>query len=215
MTPLVGAWIGDEFLGRLKTIQLSIVFAFLGHIILIISALPSVITHPQGSLGCFSVGLVVFGIGVGGFKYSSPLPPFLFSLKALRMMLTNDRSNISPLIAEQYKETRPYVRTLAKTGERVIVDPGQTISRIFMYFYCMINVGALAGSISMVYAERYVGFWLAFLIPTIMFGFCPLVLYVCRNNYSVTPPTGSVLGKACKLWWLALMKKWSWNPRTL
>jgi len=68
VTPLVGAWIGDEFLGRLKTIQLSIVFAFLGHIILIISALPSVITHPQGALGCFSVGLVIFGIGVGGFK---------------------------------------------------------------------------------------------------------------------------------------------------
>lgn len=81
VTPLVGAWIGDEFLGRLKTIQLSIVFAFLGHIILIISALPSVITHPQGSLGCFSVGLVVFGIGVGGFKYSSPSPLFCFLSK--------------------------------------------------------------------------------------------------------------------------------------
>lgn len=78
VTPLVGAWIGDEFLGRLKTIQLSIVFAFSGHIILIISALPSVITHPQGSLGCFSVGLVVFGIGVGGFKYGLPSRPISY-----------------------------------------------------------------------------------------------------------------------------------------
>lgn len=130
-------------------------------------------------------------------------------------MVTEPRSNISPLIAEQYKETQPYVKELPKTGERVIVDPTDTISRIFLYFYCMINVGALTGSISMIYAEKYVGFWLAFLLPTIMFCLCPLVLYLCRNKYTVMPPTGSVLGKAFKLWMLAMKKKWSWNLGTL
>lgn len=69
MTPILGAWIADEFLGRLKTIQLSIGFALLGHVILIIAALPPVIVHPSGALGCFSVGLVIFGCGAGGFKY--------------------------------------------------------------------------------------------------------------------------------------------------
>lgn len=125
------------------------------------------------------------------------------------------RSNIAPLIAEQYKETRLWVKVIPKTGERVIVDPAQTITRIFLYFYFMINVGALLGSIAMVYAEKYVGFWLSFLLPTVMFCFCPLVLFLCRNKYDVTPPTGSVVVKALKLWSLALKGKWSWNPFTL
>lgn len=75
------------------------------------------------------------------------------------------------------------------------MDPAQTITRIFLYFYFMINVGSLLGQIVMVYAEKYVGFWLSFVLPTIMFALCPLVLYVCRKNYEVTPPTGSVVGR--------------------
>ncbi|KAL2006021.1 hypothetical protein VTN00DRAFT_9675 [Thermoascus crustaceus] len=187
--PILGAWIADEFLGRLKTIQYSIAFAMVGHIILIISAIPPVIVHPNGAIACFSIGLVVFGIGVGGFK-----------------------SNIAPLIAEQYKETKLFIKTIPKTGERVIVDPSQTITRIFLYFYFMINVGALIGSIAMVYAEKYVGYWLSFLLPTIMFSFCPIVLFLCRKKYDVTPPTGSVLTTSLKLWRFALRGRWSWNP---
>lgn len=69
MTPILGAWVGDEFLGRLPTIQYSIALALLGHVILVIAALPPVIDNPSGALGCFAVGLVIFGIGAGGFKY--------------------------------------------------------------------------------------------------------------------------------------------------
>ncbi|KAF9885095.1 hypothetical protein FE257_000735 [Aspergillus nanangensis] len=189
LMPILGAWVADEFWGRMKTIQVAIAFAMVGHVILIVSALPPVISHPQGAIGCFSIGLVVFGVGVGGFK-----------------------SNIAPLIAEQHKETRMLIKTIPETGERVIVDPNQTITRIFLYFYFMINVGALVGSIAMVYAEKYVGFWLAFLLPTIMFCFCPAVLFACRKKYELTPPTGSVAAKALKLWSLALKTRWSWNP---
>ncbi|GAD95050.1 MFS peptide transporter, putaitve [Paecilomyces variotii No. 5] len=192
LMPIAGAWVADEFWGRLKTIQASIGFAMVGHILLIISAIPTVIVHPNGAIACFTIGLVIFGIGAGGFK-----------------------SNIAPLIAEQYKETRQWIKVIPKTGERVIVDPAQTITRIFLYFYFMINVGALLGSIAMVYAEKYVGFWLAYLLPTIMFCFCPVVLFLCRNKYDVTPPTGSVVLKALKLWSLALKGRWSWNPVTL
>ncbi|KAL5366368.1 putative MFS peptide transporter [Aspergillus floccosus] len=191
LMPILGAWVADEFWGRLKTIQVSIGFAMVGHIILIISALPPVIANPHGALGCFSIGLVIFGIGVGGFK-----------------------SNIAPLIAEQHKETRMFIQTVPKTGERIIVDPNQTVTRIFLYFYFMINVGALVGSIAMVYAEKYIGYWLAYLLPTIMFAFCPIVIFICRNKYDVTPPTGSVAAKAFKLWSFALHGRWSWNPVT-
>ncbi|RAQ68142.1 oligopeptide transporter [Aspergillus flavus] len=176
VTPIIGAWVADEFWGRLKTIQVAIAFAMVGHIVLIIASLPQVIVHPNGALGCFIVGLVLFGIGVGGFK-----------------------SNVAPLIAEQHKETKHYIKRLPKTGERVIVDPAQTITRIFLYFYFMINAGSLLGQIVMVYAEKYVGF-LALLRPS------------HHHNYEVTPPTGSVVGRAFKLWAFALKGRWSWNP---
>jgi POT family proton-dependent oligopeptide transporter len=55
-----------------------------------------------------------------------------------------------------------------KKGERVLMDPAVTVSRVYLYFYLMVNIGSLAGSISMVYAEKYVGFWLSFLLPTLM-----------------------------------------------
>lgn len=66
--PILGAWIADEYWGRMRTIQVSIGFAMLGHIIIIISSIPPVIVHANGALACFAVGLVIFGIGVGGFK---------------------------------------------------------------------------------------------------------------------------------------------------
>ena len=57
---------------------------------------------------------------------------------------------ISPLIAEQYEAGHPraFIRT-EPNGERVIVDPGITYSRVYMRYYLLINVGALIGQVSM------------------------------------------------------------------
>jgi POT family proton-dependent oligopeptide transporter len=41
-----------------------------------------------------------------------------------------------------------------KSGEHVIVDPALTMSHVYMYFYLFLNVGALVGQITMVYAEK-------------------------------------------------------------
>ncbi|KAL9609550.1 MAG: hypothetical protein Q9167_005681 [Letrouitia subvulpina] len=190
--PLFGAFVADQYLGRYKTIQVSIAIAIVGHIILIVATLPSVIAHPHGAIAAFSIGLIIFGLGVGGFK-----------------------PNISPLIAEQYELAHPRqtVKSL-KSGERVIIDPTMTVSRIFMYFYLMVNVGALIGQIGMVYAEKYVGFWLSFTLPTVMFCFCPSIMFLMRNKYVKRPPTGSVLGKALRLWGFAMKGRWSVNPVT-
>ena len=114
---------------------------------MIISAIPGIIGG-NASLGLFILSLIVTGTGTGGFK-----------------------SNISPLVAEQYRRTKPFI-AITKSGERVIVDPVLTTSRIYMvrlppshlvqiylpsqfqYFYLFINVGALIGQIGMVYAEK-------------------------------------------------------------
>lgn len=186
--PLLGGYIADTYLGRYATIQYSILAALIGHSILIVSSIPGVMDNPDAAVGCFAVGLVIMGIGTGGFK-----------------------SNISPLLAEQVKETRPKVTTL-KTGERVIVDPQVTYSRVFLYFYMMINAGSLVGGIGMVYAEKDIGFWLSYALPTFMFFTAPLVLIACKKYYVTSPPTGSVLGNATKLLSLASKGCWSPNP---
>lgn len=67
--PLLGAYVADEHLGRFNTIMWSIGIALIGHTVLVVSAIPSVIAHPGGSIACFTVGLVIMGIGTGGFKY--------------------------------------------------------------------------------------------------------------------------------------------------
>ena len=190
LMPIAGAWIADTYLGRYKTIMYSIAIAVVGHVLLTVSAAPSVLER-GGSAGIaiFVIAIFVMGIGTGGFK-----------------------SNISPLIAEQYRE-RMHVKVL-KSGERVIVDPVATISRMYMYFYLMINVGALIGQIGMVYAEKYVGFWLAYALPTFLFLLCPLVMYVARNKYVCAKPTGSIIPTFFSALGLAMKGRWSLNPVT-
>jgi dipeptide/tripeptide permease len=75
---------------------------------MIVSSVPGIIDKPKLSTGVFSLSLVVMGIGTGGFK-----------------------ANISPLVAEQYAITKPFVRTL-RSGEKVVVDPILTTSTIYM-----------------------------------------------------------------------------------
>ncbi|KAF9235366.1 proton-dependent oligopeptide transporter family, partial [Melanogaster broomeanus] len=121
------------------------------------------------------------------------------------------KSNISPLVAEQYQITKPFI-SVTKSGERVIVDPTMTTSRIYMYFYLFINIGALVGQIGMVYAEKYVGFWLAYTLPTIVFLVSPIFLWLGYGKYRTSPPTGSVLATAFRVWRHAAKGRWSWNP---
>ncbi len=151
--PLAGAYVADQYWGRYKTITYALGIDIIGHIILIISAIPPVITKPHSSLAALIVGILVIGFGTGGFK-----------------------PNISPLIVEQLDVEHLRIRTL-KTGERVIVDPAITINRVYNWFYWFINVGALVGQICMVYAEKYVGFYLSFLLPTCMLCLCPLIMW--------------------------------------
>lgn len=117
MMPLLGAYVADTYLGRFKTIVLAVIIAEIGHILLTASAAPTLIAKPSNSLGLFVIGLIIMGIGTGAFK-----------------------SNVSPLIAEQIPQEVMRVET-TKKGERTIVDPTLTATRIYNYFYLFINIG--------------------------------------------------------------------------
>ncbi|CAK7213675.1 hypothetical protein SEUCBS140593_001925 [Sporothrix eucalyptigena] len=194
VTPMMGAYIADSYLGRYRTIAIALFVDIFGHMILLIAGLPPLLKKEpaSGSLAALVLGMLVIGAGTGGFK-----------------------PNINPLIVEQAvsHEQRMEVKKDPKTGEFVIVDPAITASRIYHYFYMMINVGALCGQTGMVYTEKYIGFWLAFLLPTIFLSICPLIVWWGRKRYVRIPPQGSVLSKALHLFVRANRGRWSWNPR--
>ncbi len=187
--PLLGAYVADAHWGRYKTISVALGVNLLGHGILILSAIPPVIVNPQAALACLILAILVIGFGTGGFK-----------------------PNISCLIVEQLGDQRLFVKTDPKTGERVIVDPAVTTEKIYMWFYFFINVGALVGQITMVYAEQYVGFYLSFTLPTVMLALCPAVMFWGRKRYVRRAPDGSVLIPALKTFCLAQRGRWSINP---
>lgn len=108
MTPVLGAIVSDQYLGKYWTIFYSAIIYIVGCLILFLTSLPVAIEN-GASLGGLIAAMIVIGIGTGGIK-----------------------SNVSPLIAEQYENTTPFIKTL-KSGERVIVDPAATIQRMCKY----------------------------------------------------------------------------------
>ncbi|ODA81257.1 hypothetical protein RJ55_04221 [Drechmeria coniospora] len=183
--PIFGAWVADARLGRFWTLHIAIGISTIAHVILVIAASPGVISNNKSSFACFIIGLLALCVGTGFFK-----------------------ANVSPLLAEQNEDTKPRVEV--RKGERVIVDPAVTNTRIFLYFYLCINIGSLAGEIGMVYVEKYLGFWVAFLIPTALFLVAPVILWSQKKNYKLKPPTGSLLSKFFKMV-LFIRKHSSWR----
>jgi proton-dependent oligopeptide transporter, POT family len=169
ITPIGGAIVADQFLGRYNTILYFSMIYIGGIIILFASSLPQSIEHGVALPGLV-VAMIVIGLGAGGIK-----------------------SNVSPLIAEQYRYVKPYTKTL-RSGEKVIVDPSVTIQRIYMIFYLCINIGSLS-SIATTEMELHVGFWSAFLLPLCMFIVGLLVVVAGKKLYVTRPPRGSPIRK--------------------
>lgn len=86
-----------------------------------------------------------------------------------------------------------------KSGERVIVDPQQTVSRYLLFFYLCINMGSLIGQLAAQYSARLVGFWLAFLVPGIMYMLLPPLLWWASPRLVKMAPQGSVVPDAWRV----------------
>lgn len=145
----------------------------IGLLILVLTSLPVALENGAG-LGGFITALIVIGFGTGGIK-----------------------SNVAPLIADQYQRRRMAIKTL-KSGERVIIDPAITMQRIYMVFYWCINLGSLS-LIATPYMEKYIGFWSAYLMCLCMFVVGAVVLIVAKKYYVVRPPQGGVIVQAFKV----------------
>lgn len=181
VTPLFGAIVADQYLGKYKAILIFCIVYFVGLLVLFFTSLPVALENGAG-LGGFIVGIIVIGLGTGGIK-----------------------SNVSPLIAEQYTRRRMAVHTTPK-GERVIIDPAVTIQRIYMVFYACINIGCLA-MLTTPFMERDVGYWSAFLMCTCVFFVGTVILVLGRKRYVVRPPTGSIITDAFRAIWMMVKSR--------
>ncbi|THC88284.1 hypothetical protein EYZ11_012273 [Aspergillus tanneri] len=91
------------------------------------------------------------------------------------------RSSIAPFIAEQYTETTPKVK-LRKNGRKIITDRELTIQYIYNVYYWMANIGGLSALITTV-LEKYVGYWVAYLVPLCMMALSVVPLLAWRHTF--------------------------------
>ncbi|KAH8429083.1 peptide MFS transporter [Aspergillus melleus] len=181
VTPIIGAIVADQYLGKYKTIVLFCIVYLVGLLILVCTSIPTALAHGAG-LGGFIVAILIIGLGTGGIK-----------------------SNVAPLIADQYKRKKMAMST-TKKGERVIIDPALTIQRIYMIFYGCINLGSLS-LLATPYMERDIGFWSGYLLCLCMFAVGTTVLIVGRKYYVVRPPQGSIITDAFKALWIMIVNR--------
>ncbi|ORX58075.1 PTR2-domain-containing protein [Hesseltinella vesiculosa] len=173
ITPIGGAIIADQYLGKYKTIVLFAVIYMVGLLILTLTSIPSAIANGS-AFGGYIAAILIIGLGTGGIK-----------------------ANVSTLVAEQVQTRTPFVRT-KKNGKRVIVTPQATYQQLFNMFYWGINAGSLS-AIATTELEKNVGFWSAYLLPLCMFVPCLCIIIFGRKIYIQTPPRGSVIVEAAKV----------------
>lgn len=171
--PVYFGWLADTKYGRFKMICWGVGVCGLAHIIMIISALPPVLTSGN-AIGPFALSLYMLSIGAAQFK-----------------------PNISPTVMDQSPHKVAHVIT-DKSGEKVIVDPEESINSVMLWFYLLINLGACTG-IPTTYLAKIVGYWAAFLIPTILYLMLPPLLWYLSPRLVKQPAGGSDLGNVFKV----------------
>ena len=172
--PLITGYIADAFTGRFKLICWGIGVFGVAHVLLVGSAAPTLLAN-GGATAPYFISLYMLTIGSGK---SIPLsPPCLSGIIGL-ILAAMFKPNISTLLLDQNKHTTAKTR-VEKNGEKVIVDPEATADRTMTWFYLMINIGGIM-AIPTSYSAKYVGWWLAFLLPLFLYIPLPLLM-VCRS----------------------------------
>lgn len=185
VSPILGAYIADTFLGKYTTILYCSFIYIVGCFILFITSVPS-IASKSTSLGGYIASIIIIGAATGGVK-----------------------ANVSPLIADQVPKTKPIIKVLP-SGEKVIQDPNITIQNVFMFFYLMINIGSLS-VIATTEMELHIGFWAAFLLPFCFFFVAIAALILGKNVYVKVPVSDKVISRCFKVCFIAVKNKFNFD----
>jgi len=180
VVPILGAWLADTKLGRYTVVTIGVWISAAAHILMTAGAIPSLL-RAEAATAPFIISLFMLAFGTGLFK-----------------------PNIAPTIVDQYRNQRPYVR---RVGSReVMVDPETTVQRILLIFYGLVNVGAFT-AIASTFAEKKVGYWLAFLVPSLIYLPLPFLLLFFRSRITKVTPDGSELHKVFKIIGIAFRRQ--------
>ncbi|CUM67342.1 uncharacterized protein PRCAT00005035001 [Priceomyces carsonii] len=171
--PLYGGYVGDSQLGQFKAIWIGIIAGFISHVLFTIAGIPNVLGSSK-AIAPTILGIITLAIGTGFIK-----------------------PNLLPLLLDQYPHKTDLVKMLP-SGEKVIIDREQSLQRMTLIFYWAINVGAFF-QLGASYAERRVGFWLAFFFPTIMYLILPIVMFILSKRLHKKKPEGSVLTNSWRI----------------
>ncbi|KAK6387892.1 hypothetical protein LTR65_008347 [Meristemomyces frigidus] len=180
---------GEQF-----SVAMGLLFAFLAYVVPIGGGWVA-----EAKIGRFKtilIGVLVCGVShiimICGaipavLRAGHGIAPFMISLILLAIGAGLFKPNVAPTVLDQYQHQKAYTKVL-HSGEKVVVDPETTVQRIMLFFYALIN-----------YSEKYVGYWLAFLLPGIVYFLLPALLWFLSNRLIKHPPNGSVLNNVWKI----------------
>ncbi|OTB15089.1 hypothetical protein K445DRAFT_301706 [Daldinia sp. EC12] len=172
------AIISDSWLGRYKSLLLSLIIFLAGEIVLFVTSLPFALGDRSTVLGGFITAMVLIGLGQGGTS------AVIFSF-----------------LGDQIPSKAPRVIYSGK-GEIVVTDPKLTIQYVFNTFYWMINIAALA-TLATTNMEKSIGFWAAYLLPLCFLSVSIILFILWNDRLTKLPPQSDVLPHAGKVLALA------------
>ncbi|OAA57433.1 major facilitator superfamily transporter peptide [Niveomyces insectorum RCEF 264] len=165
--PMFFGYLADVRTGRFKLICWGVAVFGLAHVLLVVAGAKSLLLSGHAKVPFF-LAVYILSVGAAMFK-----------------------PNVSPLLLDQMVNTRPVV-VVNRKGERVIEDPEATTERAMLWFYLVVNIGGFM-NVATSYCEKYVGWWLAFAIPLMLYIPLPFVLWYLRTRLILHPPGGSDL----------------------
>ncbi|KIM92793.1 hypothetical protein OIDMADRAFT_46534 [Oidiodendron maius Zn] len=183
--PLLFGYISDAYTGRFKLICWGVLVFGVAHVLMVGSTAPSLLAN-GGAKAPYFLSVYILAVGAAMFK-----------------------PNVSPLLLDQMPHTVPKTKVL-KTGEKVIVDPEATTERAMLWFYLLINIGGFM-QVATSYAEKYVGWWLAFILPLFLYLPLPLLLLWIRKRLVLHPPGGSDLPNVFRVLGICLSQGGIWK----
>ncbi|GAW20387.1 hypothetical protein ANO14919_098930 [Xylariales sp. No.14919] len=102
-----------------------------------------------------------------------------------------------PFIADQIPVNRSRVQQ-SRNGTLVVTDRQLAVQYIFNGYYWMVNIAALS-SIPTTLLEKHVGFWAAYLLPTVVLIVACVPALIWRKRFVKVPPQPNALPNAGKI----------------
>ncbi|KAI3967565.1 hypothetical protein MKW92_009265 [Papaver armeniacum] len=186
MTPIIGAFIADAYLGRYWTFLVASAIYLLGMILLTLSVSVPGLKPPtcghgiaakdctlQASkfqVGIFYAALYIIAVGTGGTK-----------------------PNISTMGADQFDDSEPNERKLKLS--------------FFNWWSFSIFIGTLGANTFLVYVQDNVGWALGFTVPTVGIAIAIIIFLIGTPFYRHKPATGSPFAKMYNVMIAAFQKR--------